>query len=637
MRLGPLVSDVAMQGIDQTGKVLGNRYRLERQIGSGGMGAVYEAVHLELGKRVAVKVVHQLDGDLIERFKREARVLASLNHVNIVEILDFSAEPPAYLAMELLNGRTLGQIMRSEGAFAPERMARIALQVLDALHETHAHDLVHRDIKPDNIFLSPSSGLGEIVKLVDFGIARSQNPTGPLTYGAAMIGTIPYMSPEQATGLTIDGRVDVYALGVCMYYACSMKRPYTGETGQELLLAILKSTARPLEQAVPGLDSQFAAIVHRAFARDITQRFQSARAMSEALRAWLDSQIRPGAPGLPNSVRPPMSQQHGVSRATAVTSNVPQSSPSPGVSSVQLPGTVPKTATMAIPSFAPSSLRTSELPGYSAPPPTPVYSSNGPAPRASASAGPSTLHSALPSTLRSNTPPPYNAPAPYNTPAVQAGASVPPHTPHSNAPAYALTPGSGVAPAHLATAQAPSRRSARVAGAIAFGLVAFVALGAGGVYLATQNDEAVGPVAISVAVSVATLTSPSSLPTAAVSLAGITTSTAAGALAIPSEKQKGTLPVPKTPIQPTPAVPVTPPPPSSSVSPSHKACQIASDCPAPYTCLDRGCTSCEELSKGTAYKLEYCNGKCAVLDNKLNCGGCGLQCLGSDRCVNPEV
>jgi eukaryotic-like serine/threonine-protein kinase len=503
-----------MEGL--LGSVVGNRYRLERVIGQGGMGAVFEATQLELGRRVAVKIVRSLDPDTLERFKREARILASLNHANIVEILDFSASEPAYLVMELLQGSSLGQALRAQSALTDVRVARIALQVLDALHETHALGLVHRDIKPDNIFLSPSSGVGDIVKLVDFGIARSQNPTGPLTLGSAMIGTLPYMSPEQATGATIDGRVDLYSLGVCMYYALCMSRPFAGATGQELLMAILQSVPQSLQVLAPQLDAPFCAIVHRAFERDPAKRFQTAREMSDALRHWVSQ------------------------RESQVVS---------------------------------------------------VHAS-----------GPLTLRSNPPSTLRSSEPLRGTLPAP------------------------AFTPGSGAA-VYRAYAPAPAKPASRSrALPITLGAIALLGVGGGaGAYVMSLDRPKAPPAAPAVVVLA---------PSAARSSADVTQAVTAA-----SEKGRA-----KTLPRPTPFPSVVPSVPSAvpsapSATPSSIPCRKSglAECPAPMICgTEDRCVTCAQVSAGKAYKYEWCEGRCAVFDNKLNCGACGRKCLGSDECINRE-
>jgi eukaryotic-like serine/threonine-protein kinase len=497
------------------GSVIGTRYRLERVIGQGGMGAVFEATQLELGRRVALKLVRSLDADTLERFKREARILASLNHANIVEILDFSAGEPAYLVMELLQGSTLGQTLRAQpSALTDLRVARIALQVLDALHETHALGLVHRDIKPDNILLSPSSGLGDIVKLVDFGIARSQNPTGPLTLGSAMIGTLPYMSPEQATGATIDGRVDLYSLGVCMYYALCLSRPFAGTNGQELLMAILQAVPQPLRVLAPQLDAPFCAIVHRAFERDPSRRFQTAREMSDALRYWV-------------------------------------------------------------------SQRESQL--------VPVHSS-----------GPVTLQSHHPSTLRSSGPPPGMLQAP------------------------ALTPGSGAA-AYGAYVQPPARTDSKSSRALP---IALVGAGAGAYLVALDRPQALSP---QPAVPI--------LPPSAAQRGSDVTRAEPLPATMEKSRAKGlprVTPVPSVVPSTTTTVPVVIP---SATATAFIPCRKKglAECPAPMICsTENRCITCAELSVGKAYKYEWCEGRCSVFDNKLNCGGCGRQCLGSDECINRE-
>ena len=195
------------------GDLLGGRYRVVRRIGSGGMGAVYEAVQEGLGRRVALKVVHPhlaTQADLLERFRREAQAAAALGHPNIVQITDFSAEgETAFLVMEYLEGESLGEVLRRETTISEARIAFIARQVLAALGAAHRAGIVHRDVKPDNVFLTSIAGVGDVGKMLDFGVAKLVEPQagGPLTAVGEVLGTTSYMAPEQALGVPVDARV----------------------------------------------------------------------------------------------------------------------------------------------------------------------------------------------------------------------------------------------------------------------------------------------------------------------------------------------------------------------------------------------------------------------------------------------
>ena len=176
---------------DWTGQLLGGRYRVGKRIGAGGMGTVYEAVQEDLGRRVALKVLHPhlvQNADLVSRFKREAESAAALGHGNIVQVTDFGHEgETAFLVMEYLAGSSLGAAIAKERALSPGRAAFIASQVLSALGAAHAAGIVHRDLKPDNVFLTSISGLRDIVKLLDFGIAKLSDAHHPSTQRLTII------------------------------------------------------------------------------------------------------------------------------------------------------------------------------------------------------------------------------------------------------------------------------------------------------------------------------------------------------------------------------------------------------------------------------------------------------------------
>ncbi len=204
-----------------TGRILAGRYRLGERLGQGGWGSVYAAVQMDLGRPVAIKVLHTsvaLAPDGLARFEREAKAAAALGHPNIAQVSDFAAnlgEPP-FLVMELLTGATLGAAMRESSRLAPARMAWIAYQILAGLDVAHNAGIVHRDIKPDNVFLVAMPGVEDFVKLLDFGIAKlSSESSQHLTTTGTMLGSPAFMAPEQVRSNDVDHRVDLYAVGAC--------------------------------------------------------------------------------------------------------------------------------------------------------------------------------------------------------------------------------------------------------------------------------------------------------------------------------------------------------------------------------------------------------------------------------------
>lgn len=278
-----------------TGELLGERYRIGRLLGSGGMGAVYEATREDLGDmRVAVKIIHPEladDPTLLARFRREAKTVGQINHPNIVRLLDFHAEEgePAFLVMELLDGLSLRQAFSRQ--FSAERTVFVATQILAALSAVHRARVIHRDIKPENIVLTTISGMGDIVKLLDFGVAKvlSAVPGETLTQTGAVLGTPTYMAPEHARGAPIDARSDLYSVSAVMYEALSGKPPYFGENYNALLFAIQQGETTSLEELRPDLDRGLLEVIGRGMASDPSARYQSAEEMSAALEPWLVS------------------------------------------------------------------------------------------------------------------------------------------------------------------------------------------------------------------------------------------------------------------------------------------------------------------------------------------------------------
>jgi serine/threonine protein kinase len=289
------------------GSLLGGRYRLITRLGKGGMGEVWEAMQEGLGRRVAVKVLLPellQEPELLTRLQREAQSAASLGHPNIVAVTDFVSSPgePPFLVMDLLVGRPLSRAIE-EGPMSEARVAFIASQVLDALAAAHRAGIIHRDIKPDNIFLTSIAGVDDIVKVLDFGIAKLYGETEApkLTMTGAVLGTPQFMAPEQARGRSVDARTDVHAVGTCMYLALTGRLPFSGDSFNALLFAIAEEPAPPVTTVRSSVDPRFAAIVERAMAKDPNARFPSAEEMRAALTPFLRAATSPAAT-LPSSL-----------------------------------------------------------------------------------------------------------------------------------------------------------------------------------------------------------------------------------------------------------------------------------------------------------------------------------------------
>ncbi len=273
-----------------------SHYEITFQIGKGGMGEVYQAKDQRLGRDVAIKVLPEefaKDTDRVARFQREAKLLASLNHPNILAIFDFDTEGDiTYTVTEFLEGETLREHLHKIGGPLPwKRVQDIVALVADGLGAAHGKGVVHRDIKPSNIFLC-SDGR---VKILDFGLAitreamNSEAETAsieaPLTREGSVMGTVGYMAPEQARGLSADHRSDIFALGCILYEMLSGKRAFSGETGADVLSAILTRALPSLSESVAGLPAALSGIVDRCLEKNPQQRFQSARDLAFALRS----------------------------------------------------------------------------------------------------------------------------------------------------------------------------------------------------------------------------------------------------------------------------------------------------------------------------------------------------------------
>ncbi|MEP7123498.1 MAG: serine/threonine-protein kinase [Byssovorax sp.] len=283
-----------MGGRSMIGRVIGDRYGVTALIGEGGMGEVYEAEHLAIGRLVAVKVLNPKraqDREAISRLRHEARVAGTLGHPNICAIYDMGRldDGSPYLVMERLHGETLAQRLTRETRLPLEDLVDVMLQVLSALSAAHQRGIIHRDLKPDNIFLSRREGMRAIPKLLDFGISKSEDieeTMADLTGQTMAAGTPFYMAPEQARGdRGLDHRIDLWATGIILYECLSGQRPFDARNYNALLVQILTATPRPLHEIQPDLPAGLERIVERALRKLPGDRYQTALEVQTALRA----------------------------------------------------------------------------------------------------------------------------------------------------------------------------------------------------------------------------------------------------------------------------------------------------------------------------------------------------------------
>ncbi|HEU4410421.1 MAG TPA: protein kinase [Polyangiaceae bacterium] len=277
-------------GLPSVGDAIAGKYRLTRELGRGGMGAVYEALHLRLGQKVAIKVVLPevaARPELAYRFENEARAAARLHGPHTARVFDVDVTPDGlpYIVMELLEGHSLRDELRLRGPLPVDEAVRFVRQACEGVDEAHRAGVVHRDLKPANLFLSVEGGR-RLVKVVDFGIAKASDfvDHGYHTATGAPLGTYRYMSPEQAQSpRSVDARTDVWSLGVVLYQLLTGKTPFNGEGAAGIVYAIATQAPPPLRAARRDVPEALAAVVERALTKAREDRYQTVRELSDAL------------------------------------------------------------------------------------------------------------------------------------------------------------------------------------------------------------------------------------------------------------------------------------------------------------------------------------------------------------------
>lgn len=326
-------------GVDPLiGKVIDERYRVEAQLGEGGIGRVYTARHITLGRLVALKVLLTRYGSvdvLKQRFQREAEALAALNHPNIVTVTDFGVtDNGPYIVMELLEGTDLAELIAGGEPIEPRRGLRIVRQMLRALAYAHEQQLVHRDLKPHNVFIRPLGPDDDHVEVLDFGLARflddAWKNAPKLTAQGALIGTPAYMAPEQASGEEVDARADVYAAGLVIFEVLTGRRAFEEADPGQMLRAHLLKPPPTIRSIDPGLDVDPALeqFVARALSKSPSARFDDGAAMLEAFDELGPEPVRRVGPrpvdlDRTSSVAPTQISTRGTGPRVAPTSGSP--------------------------------------------------------------------------------------------------------------------------------------------------------------------------------------------------------------------------------------------------------------------------------------------------------------------------
>ncbi len=339
---GSTLRTAAGSGDDIIGSVIADRYHVLRKLGEGGMGQVYLAEHVKMGRMSAIKVMTPSlarDADAVGRFNREAANASKISHPNIAAIYDFgeTSDGLMYLAMEFVEGESLTKLCEALGALPAPRAASIARQVADALEAAHERGIVHRDLKPDNIMISRGRDGADLVKVVDFGIAKAGEGTGQkVTRTGLVVGTPEYMSPEQLTGDPLDGRSDIYALGLVTFNMLTGTLPFRGQTTQEALLKRLTDPPLALVEARPDLSwpDALQAVLNRALWRLASGRYQHASEFGTAIvgavagmpanelqaapTQAIAAPAAPAAPTAPDAARPTRTVAAAPTRAAPV-------------------------------------------------------------------------------------------------------------------------------------------------------------------------------------------------------------------------------------------------------------------------------------------------------------------------------
>ncbi len=272
-------------GADLVGAIVADRYRILEKLGEGGMGTVYLAEHVKMGRMSAIKVISKSltqDADAIARFNREAANASRINHPNVCAIYDFgeTEDGVIYLAMEFIEGESLTDLINREGALAPKRAADIARQTAEALEAAHEFGIVHRDLKPDNIMITKTRGGLDLAKVVDFGIAKAAggDEKQNVTKTGLVVGTPEYMSPEQLSGDAVDGRSDIYSLALVFFRMLTGTLPFQADTAQEVMIKRLTHEPLKLKDALPEGTFPVALqqVMDRALQRMPADRYSSA-------------------------------------------------------------------------------------------------------------------------------------------------------------------------------------------------------------------------------------------------------------------------------------------------------------------------------------------------------------------------
>jgi serine/threonine protein kinase len=283
-------------------EILNGQFKIIKKIGTGGMGAVYKALQPEMNRMVAVKILHAKlkdRKDLVSRFRREARAMSHLSHPNTAKVMMYGEldDGGLYIVMEYLEGKNLNQIVKRQGPIALERAIPMLIQVCGALHEAHELGIIHRDLKPENIFITTSGGMKDFAKVLDFGLAKvTERELRPgsimLTQEGMVFGTPEFMSPEQAQGMTLDRRADLYSLAIILYEALTGKLPFDARTSMEYIQLHVTKPPIHIDKRVEGqtFPQGLGDVIAKALEKEPDDRWDDATVFADALKPYASTE-----------------------------------------------------------------------------------------------------------------------------------------------------------------------------------------------------------------------------------------------------------------------------------------------------------------------------------------------------------
>jgi serine/threonine protein kinase len=452
-----------LEGLPRSGDVVGGKFVVEGVLGSGGMGVVLAARHVQLGQKVAIKILRPdaaASREAIGRFLREARAAVTLQSAHVVRVMDVGTLPGGlpYIVMEHLTGTDLGGLLLERGNLGVEEAVDYVLQAMEAVAEAHALGLVHRDLKPANLFLTTRPDGSGLVKVLDFGISKATEGATrdqSLTATSAVMGSPMYMSPEQLrSSKNVDTRTDIWALGVILYELVAGRCPFEDETVTGLCARIAADPPTPLRQLRADVPPAFEAVVTRCLEKDMRNRPQTVAELAAALRPFasaelqlaVDRVVRIGGPARPPDAAPSSSQvQSGAGRVhspTGFADTVGATSQNAGTPKKRWSGPLlvagAVVAVLALGTGAVLVVRSSS-PGVAHPDPTGV-------PFAAATAAATAPASTVVAAVEPPAPPPSAAASPSSAPALPATASAPKLLPRAPARTPPRSAGPGKPP-----------------------------------------------------------------------------------------------------------------------------------------------------------------------------------------------